>query len=57
MINDAKSDGIVVIGIGFGSVNQSMMSRIFGKTGVAIGSLSNLRSKLFDVARCALLNR
>lgn len=57
MINDAKSDGIVVIGIGFGSVNQSMMSRIFGKTGVAIGSLSNLRSKLFDVARSALLNR
>ncbi|HCL5580944.1 TPA: VWA domain-containing protein [Citrobacter freundii] len=57
MINDAKSDGMVVIGIGFGSVNQSMMSRIFGKTGVAIGSLSNLRSKLFDVARRALLNR
>ncbi|MBQ0600807.1 VWA domain-containing protein [Klebsiella oxytoca] len=57
MINDAKADGMVVIGIGFGSVNQSMMTRIFGNTGVAIGSLSNLRSKLFDVARRALLNR
>lgn len=57
MINDAKHDGMVVIGIGFGSVNQSMMTRIFGNTGVAIGSLSNLRSKLFDVARRALLNR
>lgn len=57
MINDAKADGMVVIGIGFASVNQSTMTRIFGKTGVAIGSLSNLRSKLFDVARRALLDR
>lgn len=57
MINDAKSDGMVVIGIGFGSANQSLMTRFFGDTGIAVGSLSNLRSKLFEVARRALLNR
>lgn len=57
MIHDAKSDGMVVIGIGFGSVEQSMMTQLFGNTGICIGSLSNLRSKLFDVARLALLNR
>ncbi|PHM72209.1 VWA domain-containing protein [Xenorhabdus sp. KJ12.1] len=57
MINDAKSDGMVVIGIGFGAVNQAMMTYLFGDTGIAIGSLVNLRSKLFEVTRKALLKR
>ncbi|EOC0012483.1 VWA domain-containing protein, partial [Cronobacter turicensis] len=56
IINNAKSDGIKVIGIGFGSANQSLMTRLFGNTGIAVGNLSNLRSALFDVARRALLN-
>ncbi|EML3441862.1 VWA domain-containing protein [Proteus mirabilis] len=57
MINDAKSDGMVVIGIGFGSVSQSSMTRIFGSTGICIGSLVHLRTKLFDVTRAILTNR
>ncbi|EGT5675513.1 VWA domain-containing protein [Cronobacter dublinensis subsp. dublinensis] len=57
MINSAKSDGMKVIGIGFGSANQSLMTRLFGNTGVSVGNLANLRTALFDVARRALLNR
>lgn len=57
MIKDAKSEGIIVIGIGFGQANKTVMTQLFGKSGVAVGSLEKLRSTLFDVARSVLVSR
>lgn len=54
MVNDAKNEGVVVIGIGFGGANASLMTSLFGDTGVAVGSVSALRGKLLEVTRKAL---
>ncbi|HEC8324720.1 TPA: VWA domain-containing protein [Providencia rettgeri] len=54
MVNDAKNEGVVVIGIGFGGANASLMTSLFGDTGVAVGSVSALRGKLLEVSRKAL---
>ncbi len=53
-IKEAKADGFYVIGIGFGSAEQDLMTKIFGNTGVAVGNISALREKLFNVTRVAL---
>ncbi|WP_235201182.1 vWA domain-containing protein [Photorhabdus aegyptia] len=54
MIKDAKQDGLLVIGIGFGSANQTLMTSLFGDTGIAVGSVSSLRGKLLKITRKAL---
>lgn len=54
MVNDAKNEGVVVIGIGFGGANASLMTSLFGDAGVAVGSVSALRGKLLEVTRKAL---
>ncbi|WP_434526514.1 VWA domain-containing protein [Photorhabdus asymbiotica] len=54
MIKDAKQDGLLVIGIGFGSANQTLMTTLFGDTGIAVGSVSSLRGQLLKVTRRAL---
>lgn len=54
MVKDAKKEGVTVIGIGFGGANESVMTSLFGDTGVAVGSVSALRGKLLEVTRKAL---
>ncbi|WP_272570341.1 VWA domain-containing protein [Providencia sp. PROV255] len=54
MVNDAKKEGVIVIGIGFGGANASLMNSLFSDTGVAVGSVSALRGKLLEVTRKAL---
>ncbi|MGS3331128.1 VWA domain-containing protein [Serratia marcescens] len=56
MIQSAKDDDIIVIGIGFGDASDRMMKSLFGDTGVSVGSVSALRSKLFEVTRKALMS-
>lgn len=57
MIKSLKSEGMVVIGIGFGRANQSLMTRLFDNTGIAVGKLENLRSTLFNITRSVLVRR
>lgn len=54
MVNDAKKEGVIVIGIGFGDANSNIMTSLFDDTGVAVGSVSALRGKLLEVTRKAL---
>ncbi|MDS0908750.1 VWA domain-containing protein [Morganella morganii] len=54
MVNDAKKEGVIVIGIGFGGANSNIMTSLFDDTGVAVGSVSALRGKLLEVSRKAL---
>ena len=56
MIQSAKDDDIIVIGIGFGDASDHMMKSLFGDIGVSVGSVSALRSKLFEVTRKALMS-
>lgn len=56
MIQSAKDDNICVIGIGFGEANDSLMRRLFGETGIAVSSVSSLRSKLLEVTRKVLMS-
>lgn len=54
MVNDAKKEGVIVIGIGFGGADAKLMNSLFGDTGVAVGTVSALRGKLLEVTRKAL---
>lgn len=54
MVKDAKKEGVIVIGIGFGGANENVMTSLFDDTGVAVGSVSALRGKLLEVSRKAL---
>lgn len=54
MVKDAKKEGVIVIGIGFGGAKASLMTSLFDDTGVAVGSVTALRGKLLEVTRKAL---
>lgn len=54
MVEDAKKEGVIVIGIGFGSANAKLMTGLFDNTGISIGTVSALRGKLLEVTRKAL---
>ena len=51
VVRKARQDGMKVVGLGVGGVNEAQMSRIFGETGYVMGSMDNLDRKLVEVYR------
>ena len=48
---EARQEGMKVIGLGVGGVNESQMAEIFGQTGYVMGSMDDLAEKLVEVYR------
>jgi Mg-chelatase subunit ChlD len=51
VVRKARQDGMKVVGLGVGGVNEAQMGRIFGETGYVMGSMDNLDRKLVEVYR------
>lgn len=51
IVNSVRDDGVKVIGMGFGSVNERTMENVFGDEGYVMGELDNLADRLLDVYR------
>ena len=49
MVNEARQNGIKVIGLGVGRVRQSTMGEMFGEDGFVMADMDNLAEKLVEV--------
>lgn len=51
LVDNAKRNGVKVIGMGFGSVDERTMKTVFGNDGYVMGELDNLADRLLEVYR------
>lgn len=49
IVLDAERDGVTVIGLGFGAVDEGTMEAVFGEDGYVMGTVDNLADRLIDI--------